>query len=512
MPAAKTTSVVLAIPGLVDLAIKYADFLKEKYDLYKAMDKDKRLFKLAVRCAQGEVSEVLNFYKENAASVTATFADDLEQLSQAIRDSAESITSLLTDGETGVLVQVGYSFRGARKISKSCAELEKWVKRFLERAIIFLFFGTSTSTATPAAGLASSNTVTSRIRSIRSADPPAEAEIKSLNIDTEYDHDEAVTPVTKDSHIWLEKNKSGTNTLGEYRKYANSADTPAINATRILVRDLAARLRQADPSTMGILRCLGFSQNLRKNLFALHFAYPEGQTSPKALQALMEIDQGHARPVHSLTERLRLAKGIASALFYIHAGGFVHKQINPTNVLVFESASHTYPEHLGQPYLVGFDAVRKADARSQLLRETDWKKNIYQHPDRQHLKVGHEFTMRHDVYSLGVVLLEIALWRLFTDPRGGQKHLWNKVKKTKDGQEIEESELLSPDAQRVQYKDLAQKQIPPKFGTKYKDVVLACLDGLENGEEQRKLQDADGIVVGVAYIEQVMDRLDQIEL
>jgi hypothetical protein len=44
-----------------------------------------------------------------------------------------------------------------------------------------------------------------------------------------------------------------------------------------------------------------------------------------------------------------------------------------------------------------------------MIEVKEWKKNVYLHPDRHRMGVGDEYTVRHDVYSLGVVLLEIAL-------------------------------------------------------------------------------------------------------
>jgi hypothetical protein len=64
-------------------------------------------------------------------------------------------------------------------------------------------------------------------------------------------------------------------------------------------------------------------------------------------------------------------------------------------------------------YLVGFEAARLRDlsAYSSQLAETDPYKRRYQHPDRlitqEDGKVT-RFGIRHDMYSLGVVLLELV--------------------------------------------------------------------------------------------------------
>jgi hypothetical protein len=102
----------------------------------------------------------------------------------------------------------------------------------------------------------------------------------------------------------------------------------------------------------------------------------------------------------------------------------IHKQIRPDNILIFEkepdaslSASERgrrlYPYALGQPFLIGFDAVQKADTGSQMLHVGEWQKSLYLSPERHRLQAGDEFRMQHGLYSLGVVLLEIAFWASF---------------------------------------------------------------------------------------------------
>lgn len=305
--------------------------------------------------------------------------------------------------------------------------------------------------------------------------------------------------------------------------YSSSSDIAALNATRLVVRDIAARLRQADPQSMGIMNCVGYFQLPRKNRFALHFAYPDNLSNPRLLQSLLVDEKNKVVGlIHSMSDRLRLAKSLASAVFYMHAGGFVHK-INPTNVVIFKSASHPFPHHIGQPYLTGFDAVRKADAKTFRLRTEDWEQNIYLHPDRHRLEPGDEFKMQYDIYSLGVVLLEIACWGSFIDRTGLGKYIWEEKKKSEEeksnepkanngGKETTQQLLLDPARLRKQYVRLAKRRIPPTLGDKYRDVVLSCLEGFKDEAGVEVGTDGDAHSTGLAYIDQVMERLYGIEL
>jgi hypothetical protein len=39
-----------------------------------------------------------------------------------------------------------------------------------------------------------------------------------------------------------------------------------------------------------------------------------------------------------------------------------------------------------------------------------WYKDVYRHPSRQGEHPEEEYVMKHDIYSLGVCLLEIGIW------------------------------------------------------------------------------------------------------
>jgi hypothetical protein len=64
---------------------------------------------------------------------------------------------------------------------------------------------------------------------------------------------------------------------------------------------------------------------------------------------------------------------------------------------------------------------------------------IYQHPDRWGADTEYRFSMLHDIYSLGVVLLEIGLWKPFVRWRiGGERYIcWSVL----NGHLIENREL-----------------------------------------------------------------------
>ena len=192
----------------------------------------------------------------------------------------------------------------------------------------------------------------------------------------------------------------------------------------------------------------------------------------------------------------------------MHSGDFVHKNIRPENLIIFEPTVNVsgrskrqfqFPRAIGDAYLVGYDGIRKVDAASNRIRVDDWKQTIYLSPVRHRLSIGDEYKMQHDVYSLGVVLLEIALWGSFTSRSSGiGKLLW-------DGQS-----LKPPDELKQTFINIAKRNVPQLMGQRFSDVVVVCLEELKDDEDQGRLEDQDGIVVETAYITEVMNKLEEI--
>lgn len=67
---------------------------------------------------------------------------------------------------------------------------------------------------------------------------------------------------------------------------------------------------------------------------------------------------------------------------------------------------------LESPYLVDFGYSRPAEARTYArYPQASDSTTIYQHPDRLQMKS----TKLHDLYHFGIVMLELATWRVAKD-------------------------------------------------------------------------------------------------
>ncbi|KAK2839269.1 hypothetical protein FQN49_006303 [Arthroderma sp. PD_2] len=116
--------------------------------------------------------------------------------------------------------------------------------------------------------------------------------------------------------------------------------------------------------------------------------------------------------------------------------------------------------------------------------------------------------MQHDIYSLGVCLLEIGLWESFVTYDGGDSLLSQQAKvrpSFANGNPV--SDVLIA---------LARDNLPTTMGDKYSQVVVNCLtcldkDNADFGDES-EFQDEYGVLVGVKYIEKILLQLQSISV
>ncbi|KAH7113568.1 hypothetical protein EDB81DRAFT_670105 [Dactylonectria macrodidyma] len=249
-------------------------------------------------------------------------------------------------------------------------------------------------------------------------------------------------------------------------------------------REFARRLRDSDPFNFGVFSCKGVVRQGKTSGMAFLFRVPEGHTAIRSVRQLLLSSQAH----DSLSDRLEMAKKLVNAVYYVHLYGFVHKNIRPETIL---SLSETEEGRL-----------------SSMACLT----NLYRHPLRQGNNVDY-YVMQHDIYSLGVCLLEIGLWESLVayDPDGAAQP------STALSLAEDRSQLKSPNILKEHLVTLSRSNmLRAKMGTKYSEVVETCLtcldeDNLDFGDE-REFQDEDGVAVGVRYIEKVLGILNSISL
>jgi hypothetical protein len=268
------------------------------------------------------------------------------------------------------------------------------------------------------------------------------------------------------------------------------------------VRGFARRLRQSDHSISGLLSCKGVVRHADNARLSFLFRMPEEYTYVQNLRQLLISGRSH----DSLSDRLEMAKQLAKAVYYVHLYGFVHKSIRPETILSLGKTNEaTVPSTV---CLVGFQVIRTADGRTYSMTDLRWENNLYRHPQRQGNNVDY-FVMQHDIYSLGVCLLEIGLWEPFVVY--GADGVAQPSPSL--GLADDRAELQDPSVMKDHLVALSQStRLRGKMGTKYSKIVETCLtcldtDNVDFGDEQA-FQDEDGVEVGARYIEKILGMLN----
>lgn len=247
-------------------------------------------------------------------------------------------------------------------------------------------------------------------------------------------------------------------------------------------------LQLADVRLKGILPCLGYRMEPAPELI---FAMPEGTHNPKTLQTLITADQGVMR--HPLDFRFRLARRLSEAVLRVHAARLVHKNIRTDTILVLQPtapAADDDPQNasgFGDVYLTNWSLLRDASGPTMQSGGNQWTEDLYRHPKRQGIHVEERYNMGHDIYSLGVCLLEIGLWDLLVHKRSadGQPQVSELFRAAAgvDGHPDPEAELRAKLSRPTDVKNillkLASENLPQRMGLGYHRLVAACLTGLD---------------------------------
>jgi hypothetical protein len=263
-----------------------------------------------------------------------------------------------------------------------------------------------------------------------------------------------------------------------------------------VIREIASYLsyRLAEGITnRGVLHCLGFRMEPMPELI---FEIPRGMHNPQTLQTLITADIGKEYGGdHPLDFRFRLARQLSEAVLSVHIAKLVHKNIRAETIIILQPEGDEQDDGgrpvagFGQPYLTNWSLLREASTLTQKRGTTEWTENIYRHPERQGLQIQTKYNLGHDIYSLGVCLLEIGLWDTFvlTRTASGDPQVSSLFK-----QAAKVDSVLKPDVALNQVlknplkvkevmQTLAKQKLPSRMGIGYTRLVEACLNNLEGG-------------------------------
>ncbi|EAS31018.1 uncharacterized protein CIMG_06497 [Coccidioides immitis RS] len=180
---------------------------------------------------------------------------------------------------------------------------------------------------------------------------------------------------------------------------------------------------QSDPD-FRVLRCLRYCKQISANSGQLRLiSCLSGSNATPTTRTLVGLYHGikpDQRP--SLGLRFNMCHQLAESLFLLHSVDWVHRALRSENVLFLfpdESLNRAALQR-AEIRICGFEASRPSVDSSLGPYDNQLARNVYRHPKRWGTP-RETFTQVHDVYSLGVILLEIGLWERAEDMISGLK-------------------------------------------------------------------------------------------
>ena len=259
----------------------------------------------------------------------------------------------------------------------------------------------------------------------------------------------------------------------EWREYdlamqANS-DGNSYNLTRI--DKLVALLSDCKkPEILHVPTCLGYFEDsktpgkrFRKGRLGFVFEQPFQQAGrPISLRQLLELK---TKP--DLTKRVALARAVSNCLMSLHSVDWLHKGLCSANVIFFEAA-HGAIDY-SYPMLSGFGYARPAFREDMTeIPSKHPEQDMYRHPKTHGLgpwEGRQGFKRTFDIYSLGIVLVEIAIWQTIDE-----------VLKLGDPKSLDDA-VLANIQQRLLDESIHLDTVGANTGSRFKYATLSCLMG-----------------------------------
>lgn len=233
---------------------------------------------------------------------------------------------------------------------------------------------------------------------------------------------------------------------------------------RITVKYRASHLaelmsaRSQLPKGLRILTCIGYFDQAPQQRFGFAYEFP-----PKTVRHMpFKLHELLLRPgtIPALGTRFAMAHSLARTVNLLHSSGWLHKSIRPGNILIFQAQDNNNTPQFETPYLAGFNFSRPDGYGEETLHErsaTLSTNQLYRHPEVQGPHPRRSVAA-DDAYSLGLVLLEIALWRPLATIEGRRP-----------------GDTENPlDMDKI--KDVISTSLPKTMGMIYKNALERCLN------------------------------------
>lgn len=460
----------VAVPGSVIGLIEFGKIIVKKVDSIKnapAVVRPIRHFGLELSEGKLNLNLELARHALSSSDVDQGMKDALEDHTSQLRSLILEVDSSLTKlfDKSGKVRRCYFSFIGESRLQRLVKSLRRWQDDFcntislLERKQRVLLEGQLLSR--------DRYRPTSQLRF---------CDDSNLLLGTaeiiEDGHARAISVLVEQRYI------ADVNTGAEIREVAS-----------ILTGRLCANTKSSRGDSYGILKCIGHRDEEHSEII---FELPDRYEKPRMLRDVIMADQGQRYGGgHTLDDRLRLARQLSNSVLAVFRSDLVHKNIRTNTILLLTEGLNIHTDGLdegpglGTPFLTSWTMLRRAAGLSSGPGDIDHLNNLYRHPRRQGLQAEERYNIGHDIYSLGVCLLEISLWEPFITAEGSHSNLFRKTAIDQGYLKADEADPMSKlttvwvttNVLRV----LAEKEIPPRMGTAFSRFVVACLTCLEGG-------------------------------
>jgi hypothetical protein len=217
----------------------------------------------------------------------------------------------------------------------------------------------------------------------------------------------------------------GADLVVEWRTYDPQRGREALKLTLQNRIEALVMMLKEKPRTdsFRVLDCIGYFEDNAGPRFGLTFRLPNYYNRQRDLAPMTLFGTITAHPENAayLGDRFRLAYLLAESVHALRATAWLHKSISSHNILLLQkksasppSGNQQRPPSLQNPYFTGF-AMSRPDDPNEYSSQTAAGREmaLYCHPDIQGSE-GQRFAgyrAIHDIYSLGLVLIEIGTWR-----------------------------------------------------------------------------------------------------
>ncbi|TVY52633.1 hypothetical protein LCER1_G005484 [Lachnellula cervina] len=334
-------------------------------------------------------------------------------------------------------------------------------------------------------------------------------DLSAIRCEAIFEHD-----IGEKQRVWIEWKEY------DYQK-PGALSPPALIVDR--VQKLASLLHHSPkPEAFRVPHCLGYFDNGPREASELDsegeeealdprigfvFEKPKDEGVSPDTPPVSLFDLLSSSPKPRVTDRIRLAHAVANCLLYLHSVNWLHKGLRSHNIVFFPTASKDKRGGIkkvdySKPYLSGFDFARpaRADEMTEIPGDVP-EYNMYRHPSTQGQGFGprESFRKSFDIYSLGVVLVELASWQTIDrvlDLDVGRMRTAMKIRDTL----LEESRI---------------QEVGSNMGEMYERATAKCLAGgnelgiLETDDET---SDAVAAKLSMAFYEDVVKKLGDVKV